>query len=174
VTATCYATIDCDKKKSAVFYSGATVDFTSERHRIGQLTDSPKMVQGISGTTHAWPTCVQWHTKTDCGVPHLLQTEAGFADYKQHYMPNAPDQILSLSQLVESGYMPHFWPSAQKSWFTTPCKKRIAVVLVDGVWRIPSARFSTPSGVALRHCNSRRTSTTTYDRSRRQTSFLAH
>jgi len=36
------------------------------------------------------------------------------------------------------------------------------------------ARFSTPSGVALRHRNSRRTSTTTYDRRRRQTSFSAH
>ena len=99
-TATCYVTIDCDKKKSAVLDSGASVDITSERHRTGQLNDSPEMVQGISGTTHAWPTRVQWHTKIDCGVPHLLQTEAGFEDFKQLYMPNAPDQILSLSQLV--------------------------------------------------------------------------
>jgi len=52
-------------------------------------------------------------------------------------MPNAPDQILSLSQHVEVGYVPHFRPSAQKSWLTTPCKKRITVVPVDGVWRIP-------------------------------------
>jgi len=52
-------------------------------------------------------------------------------------MPNAPDQILSLSQLVEAGYVPHFRPSAQKSWLTTPCKKRITVVLVDAVWRMP-------------------------------------
>jgi len=52
-------------------------------------------------------------------------------------MLNAPDQILSLSQLVEAGYVPHFRPSAQKSWLTTPCKKRITVVLVDGVWRMP-------------------------------------
>jgi len=52
-------------------------------------------------------------------------------------MPNAPDQILSLSQLFEAGYVPHFWPSAQKSWLTTPCKKRITVVLVDCVWRMP-------------------------------------
>jgi len=52
-------------------------------------------------------------------------------------MPNAPDQILSLSQLVEAGYVPYFRPSAQKSWLTTPCKKRITVVLVDGVWRMP-------------------------------------
>jgi len=95
------------------------------------------MVQGISGTAHAWPTRVQWHTKTHCGVPHLLQTEAGFEDFKQLYMPNAPDQILSLSQLVEAGYVPHFPPSAQKSWLTTPCKKRTTVVLVDGVWRMP-------------------------------------
>ena len=58
-TATCYATIDCDKKKSAVLDSGASVDITSERHRTGQLTDSPEMVQGISGITHAWPTRVQ-------------------------------------------------------------------------------------------------------------------
>jgi len=36
-----------------------------------------------------------------CVVPHLLQTEVGFEDFKQLYMPNAPDQILSLSQLVE-------------------------------------------------------------------------
>jgi len=63
-TATCYATIDCDKKKSAVLDSGASVDITSERHRTGQLTDSPEMVPGISGATHAWPTRVQWHTKT--------------------------------------------------------------------------------------------------------------
>jgi len=95
------------------------------------------MVQGISGTTHAWPTRVQWNTKTDCGIPHLLQTKAGFEDFKQLYMPNAPNQILSLLQLVEAGYVPHFWPSAQKSWLTTPCKKRITVVLVDGVWRMP-------------------------------------
>jgi len=95
------------------------------------------MVQGISGTIHAWPTRVQWHTKTDCGVPHLLQTEAGFEDFKQLYMPNAPDQILSPSQLVEAGYVPYFRPSAQKSWLTTPCKKRLTVVLVDGVWRMP-------------------------------------
>ena len=63
-----YVMIDCNKKKSAVPDSGASVDITSERHRTGQLTDS----QGISGTTHAWPTRVQWHTKTDCGVPRLL------------------------------------------------------------------------------------------------------
>jgi len=95
------------------------------------------MVQGISGTTHAWPTRIQWHTKTDCVVPHLLQTEAEFKDFKQVYMPNAPDQILSLSQLVEAGYVLHFRPSAQKSWLTTPCKKQITVVLVDSVWRMP-------------------------------------
>ena len=81
-TATCYATIDCDKKKSTVLDSGASVDVTSERHRTGQLTDSPEMLQGISGTTHAWPTRVQWHTKTDFGVPHQLQTEAWFEDFK--------------------------------------------------------------------------------------------
>ena len=52
-------------------------------------------------------------------------------------MPNAPNQILSLSQLVRAGHVPHFWPSAQKSWLTTPCKKQITVVLVDGVWRMP-------------------------------------
>jgi len=52
-------------------------------------------------------------------------------------MPNALDQILSLSQLVEAGHGPHFRPSAQKSWLTTPCKKQITVVLVDGVWRMP-------------------------------------
>jgi len=95
------------------------------------------MVQGISDTTHAWPTRVQWHTKTDCGVPHLLQTEAGIEDFKQLYMPNAPDQILSLSQLVETGYVQHFRSSAQKSWLTTPCKKRITVLLVDRVWQMP-------------------------------------
>ena len=94
------------------------------------------MVQGILGTTHAWPTRVQCHTKIDCGVTHLLQTAAGFEDFKQLYMPNVPTQILSVSQLVEAGYMPHFLPSAQKSWLTTPCKKRIIVVLVDGVWRM--------------------------------------
>ena len=60
---TYYATIDCDKKKSFVLDSSASVDITSERHRTGQLTDPPAMVQGISGTTHAWPTRVQWHTK---------------------------------------------------------------------------------------------------------------
>ena len=96
-----YTTIDCDKKKSAVLNSGASVDITSTRHRTGQLNASPEMVQDISGTTHAWPTRVQCHTKIDCGVPHLLQTEAGFEDFKQLYMPNAPDQILSLSQPVE-------------------------------------------------------------------------
>jgi len=32
-------TVDCDKKKSAVLDSGASVDITSERHRTGQLTD---------------------------------------------------------------------------------------------------------------------------------------
>jgi len=122
-TATCYATIDCDKKKSAVFDRGASVDITSERHLTGQLTDSAEIVQGVWGTTHAWPTRVQWHTKTDCGVPHLLQTEARFENFKQLYIPNAPDQILSLSQLVEAGYVPRFRPSAQKSWLTTPCKK---------------------------------------------------
>ena len=94
-TATCCDTIDCDKKKSAVLDSGASVDITSECHRTSQLTDSPEMVQGISGTTHAWPTCVQWHTKTDCGVLHLLQTEAGFEDFKQLYMPNALASTLS-------------------------------------------------------------------------------
>ena len=51
-------TIDCDKKKSAVLDSGASVDITSESHRRGQLIDSPEMVQGISGTTHAWLTRV--------------------------------------------------------------------------------------------------------------------
>jgi len=91
-TATCYASIDCDKKKSAVLDNGASVEITS----------------GISGSTHAWLTGVQWHTKTYFGVSHLLQTEAGFEDSEQLYMPNAPDQILSLSQLVEAGYMPHF------------------------------------------------------------------
>jgi len=97
--------------------SGVSVDITLERHRTGQLTDSlgPEMVQGISGTTHAWPTRVQLHTKSDCGMPHLLQTEAGFEVFNQLYMPNAPEQILSLSQLVEAGYVSHFRPSAQKS-----------------------------------------------------------
>ena len=52
-------------------------------------------------------------------------------------MPNAPDKILSLSQLVEAVYVPHFRPSAKKSWLTTPCKKRITVVLVDSVWQMP-------------------------------------
>ena len=32
-------TVDCDKKKSAVLDSGASVDINSERHRTGQLTD---------------------------------------------------------------------------------------------------------------------------------------
>jgi hypothetical protein len=54
-TATCYATIDCDKKESAVLYSGASVDITSDLNRTGQLTNSPEIVQGISGTIHAWP-----------------------------------------------------------------------------------------------------------------------
>ena len=75
--------------------------------------------------------------QTDCCGSHLLQTEAVFEDFKQLYMPIAPDQILSLSQLVEAGYVPHFWPSAQKSWLTTPCKKRITLLMVDGVWRMP-------------------------------------
>ena len=70
-------------------------------------------------------------------MPHLLQTEAGFEDFKQLYMPNAPDQILSLSQLVKAGYVPHFRPSSQKSWLTTLCKKQITVVLVDRMWRMP-------------------------------------
>jgi len=39
-TATCYATIDCDRKKR--LDNGASVDITSERHRTGQLTGSPK------------------------------------------------------------------------------------------------------------------------------------
>jgi len=39
-TATCYATIDCDKKKSAVLDSGASVDITSERHRTGRQSRS--------------------------------------------------------------------------------------------------------------------------------------
>jgi len=75
-------------------------------------------------------------------VPHLLQTEAGLEDFKQLYMPNAPDQILCLSQFVKAGYVPHFQPSAQKSWLTTPCKKCITVVLVDSVWRLPLWRDS--------------------------------
>ena len=39
-TATCYVTIDCDKKKSAVLDSGASVDITSERHRTGRQSRS--------------------------------------------------------------------------------------------------------------------------------------
>ena len=136
-SATCYVAIDCDTPASAVLDSGASVDITSHRHRTGTLSTSPELVQGISGTTDAWPTRVQWHSKTDCGVPHLLQTSAGFKDFKQLYMPNAPDQILSLSQLVEAGYVPHFRPSAQKSWLTTPCNRRITVSLINGVWRLP-------------------------------------
>ena len=68
-------------------------------------------------------------------------------------MPNAPDQILSLSQLVEAGYVPHFQPSVQKSWLTTPSKKQITVVLVDSVWRMPlwqdSAHPRVRSGTAI-------------------------
>jgi len=94
------------------------------------------MVQGISSTTHVWPTCVQLHTKTDFGMLHLLQTAAGFEDFKQLYMPKTPDQILFFSQLVEAGYVPYFGPSAQRNWLTTQCKKRTNVVLV-GVWRMP-------------------------------------
>jgi len=103
-----------EKRCRKALHNGASVDITSARHRTGQLTDSPEMVQGISGTAHAWPTRVQWHTKTNHGVSHLLQTEAGFEDFKQLYMPNTLYQILSLSQLVEAGYVSHFRPSAQK------------------------------------------------------------
>ena len=89
-------------------------------------------------TTHAWPTLVQWahhsDTKIDFGVPHLLQTEAGFEDFKQFYMPNVPDQILSLSQLVTVGYVSHFRTSVQKILLPTLCKKHITVVLVGSVW----------------------------------------
>jgi len=58
-------------------------------------------------------------------------------------MPKAPNQILSLSQLVKAGYVPHFLPSAQKSWLTTPFKKQITVVLVHGVWQMPLWQDST-------------------------------
>jgi len=71
--------------------------------------------------------------QSDCGVPHLLQTDAGFEDLRQLYMPNPPDQILSLSHLVETGFLPLFRLLSQKSWLTTPCKKRITELLVDGV-----------------------------------------
>jgi len=72
-----YVTIDFKKKKSAALDSGALVDITSERHCTGQLTDSHEMVQGISGTTHAWPTRVQWQTKTDCGVRTCYKKKRG-------------------------------------------------------------------------------------------------
>jgi len=72
-----------DEHCNALQRTATQVDIISERHRTGQLNDSPEMVQGISGTTHAWPTRVQWRTKTDCGVSHLVQTEAGFKDFKQ-------------------------------------------------------------------------------------------
>jgi len=52
-TTTCYVTIDCEKKKSAVFDSGASVDITLERHRTGQLTYSPETV--ISGCSLSFP-----------------------------------------------------------------------------------------------------------------------
>jgi len=70
------------------------------------------------------------HQNTLC-VPHLLQTEKMFEDFRLLYTPNAPDQILSFSQLVEAGYVTHFWPSSLKSWLTTPCKKWITLVLFD-------------------------------------------
>ena len=44
-------------------------------------------------------------------------------DFKQLYMPNAPDQILSLSQLVEAGYVPHFWPSVQNKLADYPVQE---------------------------------------------------
>jgi len=61
-TVTCYFTFDCDKKKSAILDRCTSVDITSERHCTGQVSDSPEMVQGISGTTHAWPTRVHSHS----------------------------------------------------------------------------------------------------------------
>ena len=60
-------------------------------------------------------------------------TDTGFANFKQLYMPKVPDQILSVSQLVEAGYKPYFKPSVQKSWLTTPCNRHITVSLINRV-----------------------------------------
>ena len=130
--------LDCKETTSAVLDSGASVDITSERHRCtGAFAAKPETVQGISGTTDAWPTKIQWLTKTDDGTPHIIQTSGGFENFKQLFMPDAPAQLLSLSQLVEMGYKPHLNPSRTRSWLETPGRKRITVPLIDGVWKLP-------------------------------------
>ena len=35
------------------------------------------------------------------------------------------------------GYKPHLKPSRTRSWLETPCRKRITVPLIDGVWQLP-------------------------------------
>jgi len=69
-------------------------------------------------------------------------------------------------------------PSSPPDYDTKLWSAAVHWTLASNLWRRVAnaslARFSTPSGVALRHRNSRRTSTTTYDRRRRQKSFSAH
>ena len=130
--------LDCKETTGAVLDSGASVDITSDRHRCtGAFAAEPETVQGISGSTNAWPTKIQWLTKTDDGTQHIIRTSGGFGNFKQLYMPDAPAQLLSLSQLVEMGYKPHLKPSRTRSWLETPCRKRITVPLIDGVWQLP-------------------------------------
>ena len=60
--------LDCKETTGAVLDSGASVDITSDRHRCtGAFAAEPETVQGISGSTNAWPTKIQWLTKTDDG-----------------------------------------------------------------------------------------------------------
>ena len=115
-------TADRDKIEFRLFNSSSIFNITLRE----ELFSSPKQNQ----TMHSFPgfmSLVTWVKflgdvryqmahQNRLGMPHLLQTRAGFEDFKQLYMPNAHDQILSLSQLVEAGYVPHFQPSAQKSW----------------------------------------------------------
>jgi hypothetical protein len=97
--------------------SGAVVHVINNWARCEELSRVPVPLEGVGGSTPAWITKCLWYTRTDNGHVHRLQLPLTLGIHEL-FVPNSPEELLSLAVLHEAGYQSHF--GRDRAWLMTP------------------------------------------------------
>jgi ribA/ribD-fused uncharacterized protein len=113
--------------------SGAVVHVTNNLDRCEEPPHIPVPLEGVGGSTPAWITKCLWYTRTDNGNVHRLRLPLT-PGIHELFVPNSPEELLSLAVLHEAGYQSHF--GRDRSWLMTPEGDRISLYFSNRLWRM--------------------------------------
>ena len=110
---------------SAVVDTGADVNVTNKASRCQSTPTQRVPLVGVGGSQPAWVASCSWYTRTDNGRIHRLQLPRTRGIHEL-YVPDSPEELLSLAVLHEAGYTSSFNPG--RSWLCTPQGDRITLM----------------------------------------------